>query len=111
MPLIADIFPLLITHLLPSGSDPVPLSLLALSATSRHVRDACLPFLFADARWPQRSKADRDHGLLFYPESLWPYFRSLPSLILFSCLSRPQAFPSRMARRVDRARPHSLRLS
>ncbi|KAH0826307.1 hypothetical protein J3R83DRAFT_5252 [Lanmaoa asiatica] len=73
--LIADIFPLLITHLRPSGSELVSPSLLSLSSTSRQVREACLPFLFAEARWPQRSKTDRDHGLIFYPESLWPYIR------------------------------------
>lgn len=77
MSLIADIFPLVITHLLPTGRDTVSPSLLNLASTSRHVRQACLPFLFAEVRWPQRSKADREHGLLFYPESLWPYFRSV----------------------------------
>jgi hypothetical protein len=82
MSLIADIFPLVITHL-PTGKDTVSPSLLNLASTSRHVRQACLPVLFADVRWPQRSKADKEHGLLFYPEALWPYFRSVIFLFDF----------------------------
>ncbi|KAG9311269.1 hypothetical protein JVU11DRAFT_8355 [Chiua virens] len=75
MSLIADIFPLVISQLVSTGRDAVSPSLLSLSTTSRHVRQACLPFLFGEVRWPQKSKADRDNGLLFYPESLWPYIR------------------------------------
>ncbi|KAF8133011.1 hypothetical protein EV363DRAFT_1162912 [Boletus edulis] len=75
MSLIADIFPLVITHLVPTGRDTVSPSLLTLASTSRLVRQACLPFLFAEVRWPQKHKTDRDNDLLFYPESLWPYIR------------------------------------
>lgn len=90
MSLIADIFPLVITHLLPTGRDSVSPSLLNLATTSRHVRQACLPFLFAEVRWPQRSKTDREYGLLFYPDSLWPYIRYAILFIPFICLSSSQ---------------------
>ncbi|KAF9235453.1 hypothetical protein BU15DRAFT_89563 [Melanogaster broomeanus] len=50
-------------------------TLLNLASVSRHFRETCLPFLFAEVRWPHKSKADPELGLLFYPEPLWPYIR------------------------------------
>jgi hypothetical protein len=79
----ADILHILISEL-PRERGNVSSTLLNLASASHHFREACLPFLFAEVRWPHKSKADKEHGLLFYPEALWPYIRSADFLVSFS---------------------------
>ncbi|KAH7890231.1 hypothetical protein F5I97DRAFT_1833688 [Phlebopus sp. FC_14] len=71
----ADILHILISELLPSKGSSPKTTLLNLASASRHFREACLPFLFAEVRWPHKSKADKESGLQFYPDTLWPYIR------------------------------------
>ncbi|KAI6130991.1 hypothetical protein EV401DRAFT_488359 [Pisolithus croceorrhizus] len=52
-------------------------SLLNLSIVSRLCRQACLPIIFSEVRWPHKSKTDPDNGLSFLPESLRPHVRHL----------------------------------
>ncbi|OJA08623.1 hypothetical protein AZE42_04833 [Rhizopogon vesiculosus] len=70
----ADITHILINDLLPTNGGP-PSELLNFASTSRSFRDSCLPYLFSDVRWPHKSKADKESGLHFFPEGLWPYIR------------------------------------
>lgn len=55
-------------------------ALAALAATNSNFRDLCLPFLFSHVRWPHPDKHDEETGLHFFPEHLWPLFRSTPFL-------------------------------
>ncbi|KAF9220353.1 hypothetical protein BS17DRAFT_715009 [Gyrodon lividus] len=70
----ADILHILISEL-PRERGNISSTLLNLASASHLFREACLPFLFSEVRWPHKSKADKEHGLLFYPEALWPYIR------------------------------------
>ncbi|KAI6044577.1 hypothetical protein EDC04DRAFT_319263 [Pisolithus marmoratus] len=55
-------------------------SLLNLSAVSRLCRQACLPIIFSEVRWPHKSKTGPDNTLSFLPESLRPHVRHLQLL-------------------------------
>ncbi|KIJ63983.1 hypothetical protein HYDPIDRAFT_28876 [Hydnomerulius pinastri MD-312] len=70
----ADILHILISEL-PREISGISPTLLNFASASRSFREASLPFLFAEVRWPHKSKADKEHGLHFYPEGLWPYIR------------------------------------
>lgn len=52
-------------------------SLLNLSIVSRLCRQACLPIIFSEVRWPRKSKTNPDDELCFLPESLRPHVRHL----------------------------------
>ncbi|KAF5381714.1 hypothetical protein D9615_005574 [Tricholomella constricta] len=49
--------------------------ILNLASTCRVIREACLAALFADVHWPHGNKHDEESGLLFFPPSLWPFFK------------------------------------
>ncbi|KAG1730122.1 uncharacterized protein EDB91DRAFT_1059702 [Suillus paluster] len=70
----ADITHILINDLL-SSNESAPSALLNLASTTRSFRESCLPFLFSEVRWPHKSKGDKESGLHFFPEGLWPYIR------------------------------------
>jgi len=70
----ADVTHILINDLLPANGSP-PSELLNFASTSRSFREACLPYLFSEVRWPHKSKADKESGLHFFPDGLWPYIR------------------------------------
>lgn len=70
----ADITHILINDLL-SSNGGAPSTLLNLASTTRSFRESCLPYLFSEVRWPHKSKADKESGLRFFPEGIWPYIR------------------------------------
>ncbi|KAG5638526.1 hypothetical protein H0H81_012164 [Sphagnurus paluster] len=49
--------------------------ILSLASTCRVIREACLAALFADVHWPHAKQHDEESGLLFFPPSLWPFFK------------------------------------
>jgi len=49
--------------------------ILNLASTCRVIRETCLPVIFADVHWPHGNKHDEESGLLFFPPTLWPFFR------------------------------------
>ncbi|EGN94330.1 hypothetical protein SERLA73DRAFT_188149 [Serpula lacrymans var. lacrymans S7.3] len=71
----ADILHVLIAELLSNDDTEVRSSLSTLSRTSRVIRDSCLPYLFAEVKWPHQEMYDDISGLHFFPETLWSYFR------------------------------------
>ncbi|KAL4063433.1 hypothetical protein J3A83DRAFT_4106346 [Scleroderma citrinum] len=73
----ADVLHILSNELLQMEGRRLGSSLLNLSAASRLFRQACLPVIFSQVRWPHKSKVDSENGLLFVPESLRPYIRHL----------------------------------
>ncbi|KAG6334528.1 hypothetical protein ID866_4562 [Astraeus odoratus] len=72
-----DVLHILSNELLQWEGRGVDSSLLNLSTASRLFRQACLPVIFSDVRWPHKSKVDAENGLLFFPVSLRPYIRHL----------------------------------
>ncbi|GLB41225.1 hypothetical protein LshimejAT787_0904400 [Lyophyllum shimeji] len=49
--------------------------ILNLASTCRVIRESCLSALFSDVHWPHGNKHDEESGLLFFPPTLWPFFR------------------------------------
>ncbi|KAG6811980.1 hypothetical protein H0H92_005014 [Tricholoma furcatifolium] len=48
---------------------------LNLASTCRVIRQAALSVLFSNVHWPHGNKYDDESGLLFFPATLWPYFK------------------------------------
>jgi hypothetical protein len=49
--------------------------LLNLSLTSRILLYATRPIIFAKMKWPHPNQHNEESGLLFPPETLWPYIK------------------------------------
>lgn len=73
----ADVLHIVSNELLHREGRGTGSSLLSLSVASRLCRQACLPIIFSDVRWPHKSKTDPDNKLSFLPESLRPHVRHL----------------------------------
>lgn len=68
-----DILDLIVAELVSTGTHQ---DVQNVSLTCRLFRDAALPVMFASVQWPHASKHSEEGGLEFFPESLWPLFRT-----------------------------------
>ena len=49
--------------------------LLNLSLTCRTLLYATRPFIFSKVKWPHQNQHDKESGLHFPPQVLWPYIK------------------------------------